>query len=65
MRLFLVQSRDSGAFLVPDDGYVTWTQSLSHAISRGLCSEELARDLVFGHADDADIVFVRCQEEER
>src|SRR5690606_42116483 len=31
MRLYLVQSLDSGGFLVPDDGYVGWTRSLRHA----------------------------------
>lgn len=62
MRLYLVQSRDSGAFLVPEDGYVGWTASLRHALSCGLVDEEMAYQLVQDHADCADVVFVRSDE---
>lgn len=62
MRLYLVQSRDSGAFLVPEDGFVGWTYSLRHALSIGLVSQETAHQLAVDHADDADVVYVRSDE---
>ena len=63
MRLYLVQSRDSGEFLVPSDGYVGWCQSLRLALSCALVDEETAFQLAHDHADDADVVFVRSDEE--
>jgi len=64
MRLYLVQSLDSGHFLVPDGGYVGWTASLRHALSCGLVDIETARQLIFDHADCAEAVFVRTDDEE-
>lgn len=62
MRLYLVQSRDSGDFLVPEDGYVGWTKSLRQALICGLVDEVMAHQLAQDHADDADIIFVYSDE---
>lgn len=63
MRLYLVQSLDSGRFLVPEDGYVGWTASLRHALSCGLVDMEMAQQLIQDHADCAEAVYVRGDEE--
>ncbi len=62
--LYLVQSLDSGRFLVPDDGYVGWTRSLRHALSCGLVDLEMAQSLIQDHGDCAEAVFVRTDDEE-
>jgi hypothetical protein len=59
MRLFLIQSKETGHFLVPADGYVGWSQSLRCALERGLVDEEAGIELLQEHADDAELVFVR------
>ncbi|MGC4062235.1 MAG: hypothetical protein QM749_15870 [Aquabacterium sp.] len=62
MRLYLIQSRETGQFLVPHCGYVGWTQSLRHALDCGLVDHETASELVVEHADDAELVFVMSDE---
>lgn len=59
MRLFLIQSKETGHFLVPSDGYVGWSQSLRCALEHGLVDEEAGIELLHEHADDAELVFIR------
>lgn len=62
MRLYLIQSRETGHFLVPHCGYVGWTSSLRHALDCGLVDHETASELAGEHADDAELVFVKNDE---
>lgn len=59
MRLYIVQSTETGCFLVPDDGFVSWTLSLRRALETALVDYETACELCRDHADHAEVVFVR------
>lgn len=59
MRLYLVQSRETGQFLIPSEGYVGWTQSLRQALDLGLIDYETACELRDDHTDHADVIFLR------
>jgi hypothetical protein len=58
-RLYVIQSRETGHFLVPSNGFVGWTQSLREAFKRGLVDLSSAIELRDEHTDDADVIFVR------
>lgn len=62
MRLYLIQSRETGNFLIPVDGYIGWTRSLRIALEKGLVDHEMATDLIYSDTDNAEIVFIRYGE---
>ena len=58
-RVYLVQSGETGEWLIPFDGYLDWTPDLELAMRIGRCDREEAQYLLAEVGDwDTKIVFV-------